>query len=306
MTLENALGKSITVLTGHFAGDWLICADVLPDGSQSVVQPEGRQTTSSDDYTVVYKPDKHDFYELFVCVEGQCALQVGPNCCPVREGDIAILLPGVLHQEMSQKSSYLGIWFSIDTSRCFFHLSGQSENQAFFTLAGYSLQPDAYAHLMQQIGGEIKAQQLLASDMVKSCLLQLLILARRDFALDNKGRVHGQEKRWFEQITAEVISYIEHNSSRPVRLDEVCHAVSISGNYLNTLFKSVTGRTISQYAAEYKLEQAKRLLVQSSDSIREIAARFGFYDQYHFSKSFKKATGQSPSAFRKGNFTSAE
>jgi AraC-like DNA-binding protein len=305
MTLENALGRSITVLTEHFAGDWLICDGRIADDVQPVAQLIDRQT-APDNYTVVYKPDRHEFFELFICVEGQCALQIGQNRHPVHEGDVAIVLPGVLHQEMSQKSPYLGIWFSIDASRCFFHLSGQSENQAFFTLAGSSLQPDAYAHLMQQIGREIKAQKLHASNVVKSCLIQLLIQARRDIALDNQGHVQGQERRWIEQVTADVINYIAHHRDKPVRLEEICQAVSISGNYLNTLFKSVTGQTISQFAAEYKLEQAKRLLGQSKVSIQEIAAKLGYYDQYHFSKAFKKATGQSPSAFRKGDFTSAE
>jgi len=297
MTLEQALDKSIVTMTMQFGAEWLafdgFCARPSSD------------CTSPADLAVVYRPDSHAFYELFACVEGQCALQIGSCFCPIREGDVAIVLPGTLHYEMSRPNeSYLGIWFAVGVDRCVLHLSGQSERQGFFTLGGFSLQPERYAPLLQQVDREVRRQDSLAAAMVKSSLVQLFIQARRDIVSADHGQA--KESGWSARITADVIRYIEQNRSKPIRLEDVCHAVSMSGNYLNTLFKSVTGRTIVQYAAEYKLDQAK-LLLRKSYSIQEIAAMLGYYDLYHFSKTFKKATGQSPSHYRKtGDFTSAE
>jgi AraC-like DNA-binding protein len=127
--------------------------------------------------------------------------------------------------------------------------------------------------------------------------------ARREIAAVDQGKAG---IGLWRVTAAEVSRYIEQNRSEADPARGCLHAVSMSGNYLNTLFKSVTGRTIVQYAAEYKLEQAK-LLLRQAYSIQEIAAMLGYYDLYHFSKTFKKATGQSPSRYRKaGDFTSAK
>lgn len=66
------------------------------------------------------------------------------------------------------------------------------------------------------------------------------------------------------------------------------------------LFKAVQGQTIHQYMLEYKMKEA----IAYSDifpeiSIKEIAYNLGFYDEYHFSRQFKKIIGISPSRYKK-------
>jgi AraC-like DNA-binding protein len=68
---------------------------------------------------------------------------------------------------------------------------------------------------------------------------------------------------------------------------------------MNNIFKSVTGYTISQYEEEQRVSKAKELLAYSNITINEISSQLGYYDRYHFGKSFKKATGYSPGYYRK-------
>lgn len=296
--LDQALEAAFIGMTGHYADARLAFTDVIPDGEQ----PD--DVGSRQGYTCVYTPSIHAFFEVFVCVAGHCALQIGSSLFPISVGSAAIVLPGQWHHELSDGSqAYLGIWFVIDRDRCLFHLSGQDEGRGFFTLAGSALPADAYDRLMQQIRREIQNQEAHALEMIKICLVQLLIQARRDIAAG--AAEHSHPDSWAEQVSADVIRYIENHCNRAIRLEDICHEVSMSGNYLNMLFKSVTGRTINQYAAEYKLRQA-RLLLRLPLSIQEIAARLGYYDPYHFSKSFKKATGLSPSQYRRSGKCTSE
>ncbi|MDD2441956.1 MAG: hypothetical protein PHG76_07570, partial [Eubacteriales bacterium] len=69
MALEQALDKSIEAMTTRFGDDWLVF-----DG---FCVRSGSDCASPADLSVVYHPDSHAFYELFACVEGQCALQIG-------------------------------------------------------------------------------------------------------------------------------------------------------------------------------------------------------------------------------------
>jgi transcriptional regulator GlxA family with amidase domain len=54
-----------------------------------------------------------------------------------------------------------------------------------------------------------------------------------------------------------------------------------------------------QYALHLRVEAASGEVIGTERSIREIAERFGFENQFHFSRVFKKCTGLSPSTYRK-------
>ena len=58
------------------------------------------------------------------------------------------------------------------------------------------------------------------------------------------------------------------------------------------------GTSPSRYLTDLRMQKAKKLLLDSQLSIKEIAARVGYPDPFHFSKSFKNAVGMSPAQFR--------
>jgi len=58
--------------------------------------------------------------------------------------------------------------------------------------------------------------------------------------------------------------------------------------------KQATGSSVKQFVIEYKLTEAKMLLVQTNLTISEIAYRLGFEDNSYFSRLFKQKTGTTP------------
>ena len=69
---------------------------------------------------------------------------------------------------------------------------------------------------------------------------------------------------------------------------------------LNRLFNDFFGVTVNAYITEKRMDEAKSLLMNSTNTIGRIAALCGFSDIYSFSHSFRRATGLSPSEWRKG------
>ena len=67
---------------------------------------------------------------------------------------------------------------------------------------------------------------------------------------------------------------------------------------LSKLFHDRAGTSPSRYLTDLRMQKAKKLLLDSQLSIREIAERVGYPDPFHFSKSFKNAVGMSPAQFR--------
>ena len=74
----------------------------------------------------------------------------------------------------------------------------------------------------------------------------------------------------------------------------------ISPYYLSHLFKEELDITFIEYLTRVRIEEARRLLFQTSMSIQEITQRVGYVDPSYFSRVFKKVTGMTPNRYRRG------
>lgn len=91
-----------------------------------------------------------------------------------------------------------------------------------------------------------------------------------------------------------VKDYINHHLHQDLKLTELAAIVQLSPYYFLRLFKQSMGITPHQYILQCRLHQAKYLLQHSQLSIVEIAARTGFCDQSHLTRSFKRIVGATP------------
>ena len=63
-----------------------------------------------------------------------------------------------------------------------------------------------------------------------------------------------------------------------------------------------SGKALSDYIADLKLEEAKYMLSQTADGISNIASLLGYSNFSYFSKMFRKKTGMTPSEYRKAYY----
>lgn len=76
--------------------------------------------------------------------------------------------------------------------------------------------------------------------------------------------------------------------------------MNLSPNYFSDLLKRETGKNTQEHIHYYLLEKAKTLLVNTNNTVNEIAYELGFQYPQNFSKLFKKKIGISPTMFRAG------
>lgn len=95
------------------------------------------------------------------------------------------------------------------------------------------------------------------------------------------------------------MEYIEENYGENIENTAVASALCYHPNYLNSVVKNKTGKSMHKYIMEYRIMQAARLLVSHRLSVSEVAARTGFKNTDHFSVYFKKNMGISPSEYAK-------
>jgi AraC-like DNA-binding protein len=92
-------------------------------------------------------------------------------------------------------------------------------------------------------------------------------------------------------------SYIRQNIHRTIKNSELAQHINMSESAFNHRFKEKTGSSPKQRILEIKIETAKSLLLKGK-RLQEVAGLTGFHDEFHLSRTFKKITGDPPSAFR--------
>jgi AraC family transcriptional regulator len=100
------------------------------------------------------------------------------------------------------------------------------------------------------------------------------------------------------QLSA-VTEFIRDNLARPIRLSELASLADLSPSQFGRAFKISTGRTPHLWHLDARIECAKRLLADRSNSLAEVALDTGFSEQSHFTRAFRATTGVSPGAWRR-------
>ncbi|CAG2160963.1 helix-turn-helix domain-containing protein [Cupriavidus numazuensis] len=96
-----------------------------------------------------------------------------------------------------------------------------------------------------------------------------------------------------------VIDYVGSDLSRSFTIDELAHIAGISPRHFIRSFQESVGQTPLRFINGLRVEQAKQLLVDRDKTTTEVAQDCGFSHAQHFSTAFKKATGVTPSEFRR-------
>lgn len=92
--------------------------------------------------------------------------------------------------------------------------------------------------------------------------------------------------------------YIYKHIYQQINHDDIAQKVDLSPKYLSILFKRETGISVSDYIQQTRIDEAKKMLIYSKNSISEIAALLQFNDQSYFTRVFKKICGITPMQFR--------
>ncbi|MBB6733273.1 helix-turn-helix domain-containing protein [Cohnella zeiphila] len=102
------------------------------------------------------------------------------------------------------------------------------------------------------------------------------------------------------QLLSEIRNYIEdHYDSPDLSLDHIGDKFRINGKYSSQLFKQQFGMTFVDFLINLRMDHAKRMLLDTEDSINDIALKVGYLHPISFGRAFKRATGVTPSDYRK-------
>ncbi|MBD3887473.1 helix-turn-helix transcriptional regulator [Phormidium tenue FACHB-886] len=94
------------------------------------------------------------------------------------------------------------------------------------------------------------------------------------------------------------IDFIQSHLSEDLTLAAVASACNVSINHMCAVFKHSTGQSVHQFVIHQRIEKAKILLKVTKKPLVEIAQETGFSSQAHFTTSFRRICGNTPSQYR--------
>lgn len=134
--------------------------------------------------------------------------------------------------------------------------------------------------------------KLLGNDKKANILVELLL-----------NEIMTSHINEFNNIAEGIKMFIHRNPEKFFSNKQLAEKFNVSVKTAENKFKLLFGVTIHRYMLKYKSELAISYFKNFPEmTIKEVAFNLGFYDEYHFSKAFKQATGFSPTAYKNSSF----
>ncbi len=235
-------------------------------------------------------PGIRDHYLIHLVLSGKGTYKVNGETWHLRAGDLFLVKPSQL------------IVYSADAQDpweyCWVGFNGACANKLAAQLPFTDLAPIHHARdgtvLEEAMKRIYQARGLEPQDEAAMIgRLYLFIAALMKETHENEPHTASSSS----QYVLNAIKYIQFNYSHDISINDVAKSVGVSRSHLYRVFMSNVGKSPIDYLTEYRINEACNLLRSSSLSIAEVAISVGFFDQFYFSRVFKKAIGMPPSKY---------
>lgn len=282
------------------------CSTFIPPGEEFNAFPCAELRTE--------RKHSHEFYEFAYVCDGCGTHYDGNDYKTVVRGNFVVISPGIEHCFISSeniespwttvldclftnqffnavKQDYLNIESLKDTI-----LYKLFENNKPFCLVLSDGTNSEIKFYMEAIKHKRGINNHKTNAIVKNLLLNMLIETSTlyDSFFEAPETV---QKSLFE--INHLIRYIKANLDVNLTLNLLAAQIHMSPAYLSRYFKQKTGKNISEYIAELRVEKAKKLLISTTHSITDVCFLCGYSSVPNFRKYFKKIVGMSPGNYRK-------
>jgi AraC family transcriptional regulator len=146
--------------------------------------------------------------------------------------------------------------------------------------------------LAARIYREFSAMDELSMLALEGMALELMVETLRGGGGKSAER---SAPKWLDQAR----QILDDSFSNPPSLENLATAVSVHPVHLARVFRRFQQCTIGEYVRGLRIDHARHKMLTSDEPLVEIALSSGFADHTHFSRSFKRVTGMTPTAFRK-------
>jgi len=139
--------------------------------------------------------------------------------------------------------------------------------------------------------------------LLESRVIELMALQMSQYEHLQLNESSVSVKKEEEERMYEARNILVNHSGEQLSLRSLAHMVGTNEFNLKRDFKAVFGMTVYKYLGQYKMEQAKAMMVSTDISIAEISKKIGYKHATHFTNAFKKYFGYLPNKIKSGRLS---
>lgn len=98
-----------------------------------------------------------------------------------------------------------------------------------------------------------------------------------------------------------IIRYLENHFCEEIVFEDMAREIGISYSYMRRIVYELTGKSLIDYMNQLRIEKAKQLLLETSQTMAQIASEVGYYNVQSFNRFFRKYEGMAPSSYKAAN-----
>ncbi len=238
---------------------------------------------------------RHAAFEFLYLARGTIHWQAGGRGHEQTEGDLVVFYPGEPHRTANpaERETHQ-LWIGLDLERLGpegRRLARQLRRGKVRLLAHCNGVEPVLRALLRQIMTPLPLQK----EALGACLRLLMILIEQQ----RRGIAPGKPNVPYSDPVQKAIAYMEGALDRRIPLPELAAvAMARQVTHFCAQFRRETGTTPAAHHLNLRLMAARREMLETRESLTQIAFRHGFSSSQHFSGKFKTAFGVTPNQWR--------
>jgi len=248
-----------------------------------------------------------NFFELVYVLSGEGSHAVNGNRIRFNVGDLFLITPQDCHEfDLEGICEFMVIrfgeryvtdyqWKSIDHIECLLYYASHLSASVLVNEEDKQL----VEQLMQTIRQVIAMEAMYKEDVVRHLVNAVLVIAARNIAMIQLKALTPTSDTKIVQI----LNYIQEHIRQPewLKVAVIAKHFGLSSTYLGSYFSKQCGESLQAYISAYKIRLIEHRLLFSEMRVNELVDEFGFADESHINKFFKRHKEMSMSAYRKAN-----
>ncbi|HET9570305.1 MAG TPA: helix-turn-helix transcriptional regulator [Bacteroidales bacterium] len=252
------------------------------------------------------RPHRHDYYAIMFIEKGNGIHYVDFHEYPVSDGLVFFLMPGQMHQLLffAQPKGHL---IAFTEEFLIINAISQKMIDDLYLFNEYGISPPlalndsqlpAYQNVFDQMKYFSESIGRFNREAIASLVQLFLVLSNNHCSI-----VKDDNPQLLESGNSLLRSFRNLLNKRYAsnhQVSDYADELAVTADYLNKIVKSLTGVSAKEHIQNKLVLEAKRALVFTDTSNKELAFTLGFEEAAHFNNFFKKMTGMSPGEFRLG------